>query len=60
VIDAVKAYAARVFTKENVAVIGSGVSETTLAQLVQNKFSSLPSGSQIDLTKATKYVGAQS
>lgn len=36
-LGAVKAYAANVFTKENVAVIGSGVSETTLAQLVQNK-----------------------
>jgi len=51
-LDAVKAYAAR-FTKENVAVIGSCVSETTLVQLAQNKLSSLPSGSQIDSTKAT-------
>lgn len=59
-LGAVKAYAARVFTKENVAVIGSGVSETTLVQLVQDKLSSLPSGSQTDSTKATKYVGGES
>lgn len=50
-LDAVKAYAARVFTKENVAVIGPGVRDDDGA--VQNKLSSPLSGSQIDSTKAT-------
>lgn len=58
-LDAVKAYAAEAFTQGNIAVIGSGVSESTLAKLVQSKLSSLPSGSKSAST-SSKYYGGES
>lgn len=58
-LDAVKAYAAEAFTQGNIAVIGSGVSEATLAKLVQSKLSSLPSGSKAQST-TSKYFGGES
>lgn len=57
-LDAIKAYAAQAFTKENVAVVGSGISNSTLAQLVRNKLGSLPSGS--NSSSATRYFGGES
>lgn len=59
-LDAIKQYAAQAFTKENIAMIGSGISEATLARLVQNKLGSLPTGLKTVPSTATKYFGGES
>jgi len=58
-IEDVKAFAAQAFTKENVAVIGSGVSDAVLSQLVQKTLAQLPS-SPASTATATKYYGGES
>lgn len=58
-LDAVKAFASEAFTKDNVAIIGSGVSDVVLAELVKKKLSSLPAGSKVGST-TTKYFGGAS
>lgn len=58
-IEDIKAFAAQAFTKENVAVIGSGIQDATLTQLVQKALGALPS-SAVSSTSATKYYGGES
>ncbi|KZO91781.1 LuxS/MPP-like metallohydrolase [Calocera viscosa TUFC12733] len=55
-IDSVKAYASKVFNQSNVAVIGSGLSQSKLESLTGQYFSGLPSGSSLS-SPAAKYFG---
>jgi ubiquinol-cytochrome c reductase core subunit 2 len=57
-VEDVKAFAAQAFTKENVAIVGSGVQDAVLTQLVQKSLKGLPSGTTS--SPPTKYHGGES
>lgn len=59
-VEDIKAFAAQAFTKDNVAVLGTGVSDSVLTDLVQSKLGSLPSSSSSSSSVATKYFGGES
>lgn len=61
-LDAVKDFASKAFTKDNIVVIGSGISDEKLAELVGKKLKTLPSGGAktTELSKTTKYFGGES
>ncbi|KZT57571.1 ubiquinol-cytochrome C reductase complex core protein 2 [Calocera cornea HHB12733] len=55
-IEAVKDYASKAFTQSNLAVIGSGLSQSKLESLASQHFAGLPSGSSLS-SPAAKYFG---
>ncbi|KAG9019808.1 hypothetical protein FRB90_005956 [Tulasnella sp. 427] len=55
--DDVKAYASKVFSKDNVAFIGTGVDESLLQKLVGEHFTATGSGATS--SPATKYFGGE-
>lgn len=56
--DDVKGYASSVFTKGNIAVLGTGIAQNTLAQLVEKSFTKVTSASS-STTSASKYFGGE-
>ncbi|KAF8602225.1 LuxS/MPP-like metallohydrolase [Ceratobasidium sp. AG-I] len=58
-LEAVKSFAASAFTKANVAVIGTGVDQAKLSQLVEKHFAGLPAGSATSAGGATQYFGGE-
>lgn len=54
----VRSFAAKAFTKENVAALGYGISSPVLTSLIQEKLSGLPSQGGIQ-SGATKYYGGE-
>ena len=57
-IDDIKSFAGQAFSKDNVAVVGTGISQDTLASLVEKSLGSLSSGSSVS-TPATKVRGGE-
>lgn len=57
-LDAVKQLASSAFTKGNVAVVGTGIDQTTLSQLVEKHLGSLPSGAALG-SRSSQYFGGE-
>lgn len=55
----VKAFASSSFTKGNVAVLGTGIDQSTLSSLVEKAFASAPSASTTSSTSPTSYFGGE-
>jgi len=58
--DDIKAFAKDVFSKSNISVFGSGISQNLLNKLVEKAFASLPQASTTAAATATKYFGGDS
>lgn len=58
-VEAIKAYASSVFTKGNIAVLGTGISQEALSKLVEKSLGSLSTGSAPSAT-SSKYFGGES
>ncbi|KAI0791108.1 Metalloenzyme, LuxS/M16 peptidase-like protein [Abortiporus biennis] len=59
VVDNVKEFASSVFSKGNVAVLGTGISQEALSKLVEKTLASLPASAPASSTP-TKYFGGES
>lgn len=57
-VEDIREFATQAFTKENVAIVGSGVKDTVLTPLVQESLKGLPSGTTT--SPSTKYHGGES
>lgn len=58
-LDAVKALAASAFTKNNVAVIGTGIDTTKLSKLVEKHLAGLPAGGSALSGGSSQYFGGE-
>lgn len=55
----IKSFAATAFTKGNIAVIGTGIDQSALAQLVEKTFSTAPSSSSPTTASPSAYYGGE-
>ncbi|KAJ8522190.1 hypothetical protein ONZ45_g1217 [Pleurotus djamor] len=55
----IKAFAASAFSKGNIAVIGSGIEQATLAKLVEKSLANISASSTPLATSSTKYFGGE-
>jgi len=55
----VKSFAASAFTKGNVAVLGTGIEQSTLAHLVEKSLGSAPASTTAPTTPASSYFGGE-
>jgi len=58
-IDDIKSFAASAFSKGNIAVLGTGIDQSTLSKLVEKAFSPPPSSSTAPTTSASSYHGGE-
>ncbi|KAF8900132.1 Metalloenzyme, LuxS/M16 peptidase-like protein [Gymnopilus junonius] len=57
-VDDVKSFASSIFTKSNIAVLGTGIDQATLSSLVEKAFAKASESSAVS-TPASKYFGGE-
>ena len=58
-VEAIKAYASSVFTKGNIAVLGTGISQEALSTLVEKSLTTLPTAAAAPTSASSKYFGGE-